>query len=147
MNNRLTLKKALETNRLSDFIEQEDSRGTGHVDERELMGAIEAMVKPQCRLHVVPRRRTPTARALRSRAHLNLDCQLRTLHKPRRSIYERPMFLNPIQDSLELHPVPLLRDDRCLATPSSQSLELGAPSNFRFAVQVQPFQGRRAVHR
>ena len=45
MTSDLTLKKALETNRLSDFIAQEEARGAGVVNQAELMKAIETTIK------------------------------------------------------------------------------------------------------
>ena len=41
--------------------------------------------------------------------HPYLQGQPRVLHEPHRLVDERRMLLNPIQDSLELHPVPLPR--------------------------------------
>lgn len=43
----LTLKKALDSNRLDDFIRQEVARGIGPADERELLEAIKATIKPR----------------------------------------------------------------------------------------------------
>lgn len=43
---RLSLREALETSRLEDFIAQEEARGVEAVDERELMEALEATIKP-----------------------------------------------------------------------------------------------------
>ena len=48
-------------------------------------------------------------------------------HRPSAPVlHERPMLLNPIRDSLDLHPVPLLRVDGGVVTPSSQTPERGA---------------------
>ena len=46
-------------------------------------------------------------------------------NRPRPYMNDR-CFCHPIQDSLELHPVPSLRVDGCFAIPSSQSSERGA---------------------
>lgn len=43
----LTLKKAIETSRLEDFIRQEEARGVGPANEREVMDAIAATIKPR----------------------------------------------------------------------------------------------------
>ena len=89
-------------------------------------------LKPPGRQGVVAWRRFPATRTLRpgvrSRPHLHFQSQARALYQPHRSVHERPVPLNPIQDSLDLHPVPLLQVDGSLATPSSQSLERGALS-------------------
>ena len=42
----LTLKMALESNRLDKFIAQEEARGVGPIDRGELMKAIKATIKP-----------------------------------------------------------------------------------------------------
>ena len=47
MSTRLSLKKALKTSRLEDFMTQEELRGIGPVDARELMNTIEATIKPK----------------------------------------------------------------------------------------------------
>ena len=89
-------------------------------------------LKPPGRQGVVAGRRFPATRALRpgvrSRSHLHFQSHARALYQPHRSVNERPVPLNPIQDSLDLHPVPFLQVDGSLATPSSQSLERGALS-------------------
>ena len=67
------------------------------------------------RQSVVPRGRTPAPRTLRSgvcsRSYLHFQRQLRALDQARRSVHKRTLSLNPIQDSLDLHAVPLLRAD------------------------------------
>ena len=43
---KLTLSAALETDRLEAFIAQVEADGVGSVDERELMEALRATIKP-----------------------------------------------------------------------------------------------------
>ena len=74
--------------------------------------------------------RTLRAR-VRARSHLYFQRQHYTLDQSCRPVHKRPMPLNPIQDSLDLHPVLLLQVDGSLSTPSSQSLERGALSTTR----------------
>lgn len=52
----LTLKKALDQNRLADFIEQEEARDFLAADKQEVMGAIGAVIKP-------PRSKDQTSRS------------------------------------------------------------------------------------
>ena len=65
------------------------------------------------RLRVVARGPAPALRARRAgpgaRPHPNLEGQLRVLQQPHRLVDERRVLLDPIQDTLELHPVPLPR--------------------------------------
>lgn len=44
---KLTLTEALRSGRLADFVAQQEAEGIGPVDEAELLGAIEATVKPR----------------------------------------------------------------------------------------------------
>ncbi len=46
MNAPLSLKKALISNRLEDFIKEQEAEGIGVADESELMEAIEVTIKP-----------------------------------------------------------------------------------------------------
>ena len=86
---------------------------------------------------VVTRTRPPAARAARPRVrtgpHLDFDRQAAAINQPRRAIDKRAMPLNPIQDSLELHPVPP-RVDACLATSSSQRPGRDAPPSRAVAI-------------
>ena len=63
------------------------------------------------RLRVVARGPAPALRARRAGpgagTYPDLDAQLRVLHQPHRLIDERRVLLDPIQDTLELHSVPL----------------------------------------
>ena len=43
---RLTLRKALEADRLDHFIRQQETEDVGPVDERELMDTIKRTIKP-----------------------------------------------------------------------------------------------------
>ena len=105
---------------------------------------------PACR-NLVPHDHSPNTSPgcslVRSRPHLDLYGQSRRLHQSWRSVHERAMSLNTIQDSLHLHPVPLLRVDESVTTPSSQSPERGAlppicrPSTPRFHPQI-PLKSR-----
>ena len=65
------------------------------------------------RLRVVARGPAPALRARRAGpgagTYPDLDAQLRVLHQPHRLIDERRVLLDPIQDTLELHSVPLPR--------------------------------------
>ena len=65
--------------------------------------------------------------------NFDLQRQSSALDQACRPIDERPVPLNPIHDSLDLHPVPSLRVDESVATPSSQSLERGALSTIHHA--------------
>ena len=109
-------------------------------------------LKPPSRQGVVAGRRFPATRALRpgvrSRSHLHFQSHARALYQPHRSVNERPVPLNPIQDSLDLHPVPFLQVDGSLATPSSQSLERGALLSVFTVIEGALFtlcDGRQAV--
>ena len=46
MSKHLSLREAMETGRLADFIVQEEARGVESVEREELDAAIEAMIKP-----------------------------------------------------------------------------------------------------
>ena len=65
------------------------------------------------RLRVVARGRPPALRAPRvgpgAGTYPDLDAQPRVLHQPHRLVDERRVLLDPIQDTLELHPVLLAR--------------------------------------
>jgi len=47
MNEILSLREAVESDRLSDFIEQEEARGVPACDARELDAAFGSIIKPQ----------------------------------------------------------------------------------------------------
>ena len=60
MNAPLSLKKALISNRLEDFIKEQEAEGIGVADESELMEAIEVTIKPpQSEDQTVPIRLSP----------------------------------------------------------------------------------------
>lgn len=46
MANRLTLKKALESSRLDEFIAQEEARGVGAANQVDFEAALRAVAKP-----------------------------------------------------------------------------------------------------
>jgi hypothetical protein len=43
----LTLKRALESDRLDEFIREQEAAGVGPADKREVMNALEAVIKPR----------------------------------------------------------------------------------------------------
>jgi hypothetical protein len=47
MRDYLPLAKALETNRISEFVAQEEARGIGPIDRAEFYGAIAKVIKVQ----------------------------------------------------------------------------------------------------
>ncbi|MGD8914116.1 MAG: hypothetical protein PVJ68_15420, partial [Candidatus Thiodiazotropha sp.] len=48
------------------------------------------------------------------------------------AVHKRFEFLDPIEDSLNLHPVPFVLIDGCLTTPSSQSRGQGAGGRMHY---------------
>ena len=82
------------------------------------------------RQRVVARGRAPALRAFRAGSgtgtYADLDAQPRVLHQPHRFVDERRVLLDPIQDSLELHPVPLPRRLDVVQPPLSRIPERDA---------------------
>ena len=103
------------------------------IDQKHLHPPKRDELEAPGRQPIVPRAALPTARAHRPAIGPRMQFHFQSrgggaLHPANRTIHERFDFLDTIEDSLELHPVPLpLGVDGLCTLPSSQRSERDAP--------------------
>jgi hypothetical protein len=103
------------------------------IDQEHLHAPKRHELEAPGRQPVVPRAALPTARAHRPAIGPRMQFHFQSrrggvLHPANRTIHERFEFLDTIEDSLELHPVPLpLGVDGLCTLPSSQRSKRDAP--------------------
>jgi hypothetical protein len=111
-------------------------------DEEHLVTPQRDKLETTLRQRIVPRPSAPafaTHRpAVRARVYLNLKARNRsTFHPARRPVDKRFEFLHPIEDSLDLHPVPFALIDGCFATsifsePGQDALPFVLQNNYLY---------------